>query len=1550
MKEILHTFRKKWKYIAGITAVLAVAFSICLLYQDKMKSKAADGDEDTYIFLNEAGSTIQNGGTFTIRRRTEQFRVRMGSGAAVSGKVTWSIMGSNGPVSFYHTGSTAPTSVTGPDVRLQVDSIGVATILCDIDTNGDNVTDISLMMVVDAVFSINENLSNDSLSTANHVAMNYIYPGDERKAIIMDCGATLQIGNDNTLSSELKLIYGNATDGVWSTSNTDVFSIGEKTGDGTNAKIPIVATGVGVATLSVTYQDPGDLTRTYSDSLQVYVRPKISKKEKDPDGNETGNWEDIAGGIGTVSNTATVNNGDVLRISVLSAQHPEISLSDKMVWVISKGRGDDEVLVRDSLGNKGNGADDAKLTPYEDAASGVRGYRVDAKAGNYNLYFYVKGTYTTFKGKSSNTCTSVNLSLAVNCNFGDKNETVELGGFYSLSEALNIPLDVLQEYFTVRWVTDSTGNPVGGGDNYIDLRTGKDDLWRAYANKGQLGTATFEVEFNQSSTITIPGMPAPNAAGHRVATITLVISDTFTLNMTNLTMAIGSKQTLTGVIGSGAYAEASQFTWSVSNVRYVTLDKYDSQQVEVTALQETPTNQPVIVSLEWQDSHGVTHVATCSIIVTTSAANFEITPKTLKLEVGASEYLNTTLSGTQDITWLSSDVNLVTVEAQAGNVAAKVTATANVGSAVITAYNKANDSYATCVVTVVASVTSLSIDKGESFTTSVASGFVFMNAVYQPANATETEMEWTSSNNAVATVDNMGTVTILKKGQTTITVKPVYNPNGLFAQCVLSVVEVPIRSITTNVDNLNMVKGSSEQLLISYQPVNATETGITCSSLDQKVATVSPDGVITAVGVGTTNIIVSANVAYDTESNPNQFAQSVITVNVRNRLESIKFESNPMYVAQNRTQQVNVIFTPSTDINKNLTYKSSNEEIFKVSDEGVLTGVTVGQAMLSVIAEDLGEGGIITCMVYVLEEPVYATDFMIVPETQTLEAGTEFQMSVEFTPTETTERDLVWTSSDTNIAEVDSNGLVTAKEVGNTILTAVYNDAPDGVPIIRNCNLQVTPPAVHATDFDITPLTQNLVVGEKFTITPVFTPEDTTNKNVEYQSTDEEVVTVDENGVVTAVGAGDTIVSCQSEDTSTVATCSVHVDNAIKFSLSPSKREIALGKSFTLKKVTVPANATKTATWTSSNTKIATVNKNGKVTGKKLGSCTITCTLTRYHQSAKCRVTVAKLKTKIKFDKTSIRIGLGQTYRLKATVTTNNSSTPKISWKTSNKRVVTVNSSGKLKAKKIGIARITATTKDAIKAKATCKVRVIRRATSIKISPGYMVCYIGKARRVKATVRPSNATIKSVKYSSSNTDIATVSGNGSVIGISEGDVYITAQTTDGSNKRARCFVKVLEAVPATDVVVAQTDMTMKKGDKATISYTVLPNDTSDTLKFASDNKRVAKVNKKGRISAVGTGNAKITILTTSGVSTEVNVNVVALNKSTLRMRQYDTETLVVHGTSDRITWYSSNARVATVTNGRIVGRGKGTATIYAYVNGCRLGCRVTVTSVNAKRQ
>ena len=765
------------------------------------------------------------------------------------------------------------------------------------------------------------------------------------------------------------------------------------------------------------------------------------------------------------------------------------------------------------------------------------------------------------------------------------------------------------------------------------------------------------------------------------------------------------------------------------------------------------------------------------------------------------------------------------------------------------------------------------------------------------------------------------------------------------AYCNLVVKKNPITDIVPDITEIDMVKGDTYKVTTEILPLEPSDKTLIWTSMDSGVASVN-NGTITAVGAGDTYITVEAAVA-DDDGNK---ASAMIKVHVREKLENVAFDSNDTYINVGASKNVGLIYTPAEGINKNVEFSSSNTSIFTVEKDKdnncTIKGVAVGTAILSCVAEDLGPGKVITCTVHVTATAVPATDFAVTPADATVDIGKTLQLEKIFTPKEATNQYVTWSSSDTAIATVNNVGTVTGVKEGKITISAVYTDTPDRVPWIRTSTITVKDAPVRATSFDVDPATKNIIVGEKFNITPIFTPDNTTNKHVDYQSLDTGVVTVDDKGVVTGVGAGDAVIQCQSEDGGFIATCAVRVDNAIEFSLSPATKEIAVGKSFKLKKVTKPADANKTATWSTSNASIASVSASGRVTGKRIGSCVISCTITKYNQSARCRVKVAKLNSKVKFDNKNIRIGVGQTHRLKTTVWTNNSSKPKLNWKSANSSVASVNSGGKITGKRVGLTKITATTNDSVRAKATCKVRVIQRISSLSLNTDYAVVYVGRTKKLTAKIKPANTTIKKVKWASGDDNIARVTGSGKIRGIAEGNTYITATATDGSNKKARCYVKVLDAVPATSIVVAQTDLTMERGDSAKLTYKVLPNDTSDNIEFASDNKRVATVNNKGNVRAVGTGNATITILASSGVSSTVDVNVVALNKTSLNMRQYDTETLTVIGTSDPITWYTANARIATVENGKVTGRAEGITYIYAYVNGCRLSCRVTITSVS----
>ena len=110
------------------------------------------------------------------------------------------------------------------------------------------------------------------------------------------------------------------------------------------------------------------------------------------------------------------------------------------------------------------------------------------------------------------------------------------------------------------------------------------------------------------------------------------------------------------------------------------------------------------------------------------------------MEIDSVEYLDSGLSGEQNLTWISADPDMVKVDPQQGNTKAKLTVGKKTGSTTVTVLNKDNNVYATCRVTVTAAISELSIEQGENIDTFLSAGFIFLKAKYAPSNATNTEL------------------------------------------------------------------------------------------------------------------------------------------------------------------------------------------------------------------------------------------------------------------------------------------------------------------------------------------------------------------------------------------------------------------------------------------------------------------------------------------------------------------------------------------------------------------------------------------------------------------------------------------------------------------------------------------------------------------------------------------------------------------------------------------------------------------------------------------
>ena len=316
--------------------------------------------------------------------------------------------------------------------------------------------------------------------------------------------------------------------------------------------------------------------------------------------------------------------------------------------------------------------------------------------------------------------------------------------------------------------------------------------------------------------------------------------------------------------------------------------------------------------------------------------------------------------------------------------------------------------------------------------------------------------------------------------------------------------------------------------------------------------------------------------------------------------------------------------------------------------------------------------------------------------------------------------------------------------------------------------------------------------------------------------------------------------------------------------LSKSSVTVEQGKTVTVKATITPSNATdQTVSWSSDNKKIATVS-GGKIKGVAKGTATITAK-TSNGKTAKVTVTVKTVPvTGIKLNKTSVSLAKGKSVTVKATVSPTNATTKTVTWSTSNSKVATV-SGGKITAKGAGTAKITAKCGGKT---ATVTVKVTIPVTSVKLNKTSVTIGKGKSVTVKATVNPSNATTKTVTWSTANSKIATVK-NGKITAKAVGTTYITAKS-GGKTAKVKVTVKHLP----TKVKLNKTTVTLKKGKSVTLKATVTPTaKTITTLSWTSSNKKIATVNKNGKVTAKATGTVTITVKTVNGKTAKCKIKV-----------------------------------------------------------------------------
>ena len=310
--------------------------------------------------------------------------------------------------------------------------------------------------------------------------------------------------------------------------------------------------------------------------------------------------------------------------------------------------------------------------------------------------------------------------------------------------------------------------------------------------------------------------------------------------------------------------------------------------------------------------------------------------------------------------------------------------------------------------------------------------------------------------------------------------------------------------------------------------------------------------------------------------------------------------------------------------------------------------------------------------------------------------GESAVLSASVSPEAASDRAVAWSSSDRSVATVDKAGTVHGLRPGTATVTATA-EGKSGT-----CAVTVKAKAVNVTDVSLDRTELTLTEGETETLTVTVKPDNADNRKVTWSSDKTEVATVGGDGRVTAVKAGEAVVTVTTEDGGKTATCKVTVKakaiGVTEVTLDRTELTLTEGETETLTATVRPDNAdNRKVTWSSDKTEVATVDGAGRVTAVKAGEAVVTVTTEDGGKTATCKVTVkakAVPVTGVDVKPWSVTIGANGTTKLTCTVAPSNATNRNVRWESDNPSVATVDSDGNVRAVSAGVAKVSAVTED----------------------------------------------------------------------------------------------------------------------------------------------------------------------------------------------------------------------------------------------------------------
>lgn len=481
------------------------------------------------------------------------------------------------------------------------------------------------------------------------------------------------------------------------------------------------------------------------------------------------------------------------------------------------------------------------------------------------------------------------------------------------------------------------------------------------------------------------------------------------------------------------------------------------------------------------------------------------------------------------ITWISSNKSVATVDKNG-----QVT-THSGGTVTITArVTNTPTIYAECTIDVRVPVESFVLNKTN--VTVLGNETNVLAAIIGPDDATNKKVEWSSNNKDVVRVTEDGLLIGLKQG-TAIVTAVLRDENGVHtATCKVTVpvsLIVDVTGISLNKTSLQLTKGTRETLVATILPADATNTSMVWTSSDKSVALVNSNGRVTALSAGTATITVtSVNGGYTASCKVTVIEEEVVKVT------GVSLDKISMTLERDQTAKLVATVKPSNSKNKKVSWSSSNLDVVEVDENGKLTAIAPGTAIITVTTD---EGGYMsTCAITVSKAKVKVTGISLDRTFITLDKGNSTQLMAGVLPVNANNNKINWTSSNSNIVTVDENGKLTAVGFGDVVITATTEEGGYS----KKCMVTV-PEVIAVTGIELSSNELTIEKGITSKLEVKILPENATNKNFSYEIGDSKIATVAGEGVK-AIEIGQTTITYKTEDGSYIATCTINVIETTK--------------------------------------------------------------------------------------------------------------------------------------------------------------------------------------------------------------------------------------------------------------------------------------------------------------------------------------------------------------------------------------------------------------------